>query len=136
MSTDQWKIDNQDLMRKYRREWYQRNKQRGITAVAKRKDEMRAWLRGYKRSCSCKICGETHPACLTFHHRDASEKLIEVSITIQYGFSKERVLAEIAKCDVMCANCHAKLHWAQLYEIENDTGGDLNFLANETNVLG
>lgn len=116
MSTEQWKADNREKMQKYRRDWYQRNKQRGMIAVAKRKDEMRTWLRDYKRSCSCVVCGETHPACLTFHHRNPSEKLIEVSITIQYGFAKERVLAEIEKCDVMCANCHAKLHWAKLYD--------------------
>ena len=116
MSTEQWKADNQDLLRKYRRDWYERNRERGKVAVAKRKDEMRLWLREYKRSCSCEICGENHPACLTFHHRDASDKLIEVSIMIQYGYSKTRIMKEIGKCDVLCANCHAKIHWAQLYD--------------------
>jgi hypothetical protein len=24
--------------------------------------------------------------------------------------------AEIAKCEVICANCHAKEHWGYLYE--------------------
>lgn len=115
MSTEQWKSNNKDKMQKYRREWYQHNKQRGIVAVAKRKDEMRVWLRDYKRSCSCKVCGETRPACLTFHHRDPAEKIIEVSILVARHNKRERIRAEIAKCDVMCANCHADLHFSHLY---------------------
>lgn len=71
--------------------------------------EKRKWLKEYKTTLFCIQCGETHPACLEFHHRNPNEKKFEISEC--GGRSKERVLLEIAKCNVLCANCHRKLHW-------------------------
>jgi len=118
MSTEQWKADNQDLMRKYRRDWYARNRESSIVTIKKSSVELVKWFREYKRTCSCSICGERRPACLTFHHRDPAEKLIEVSILVTRHNKRERILAEIAKCDVMCANCHADLHFSHLFDEE------------------
>ncbi len=64
----------------------------------------------YKSKLSCCKCGENHPACLHFHHRDKSTKSFSISDSIR-RFSLEKIIAEIAKCDVLCANCHAKLHY-------------------------
>jgi hypothetical protein len=69
------------------------------------------WLREYKRTLACGMCRENHPACLDFHHRDPTQKDFRISALGCMGWSKERVLAEIAKCDVLCANCHRKLHY-------------------------
>lgn len=119
MSTDKWKSDNQEKMRKYRRDWYARNRETSISTVKSYSVEVVQWFRNYKRTCSCYICGESRPACLTFHHRNPSEKIIEVSVLVTRHNKRERILAEIAKCDVMCANCHADLHFSHLYESED-----------------
>ncbi len=63
-----------------------------------------------KATSGCKECGESHPACLQFHHRDSSIKEDSVSRMVTTGASLLRVREEIAKCDVLCANCHFKLH--------------------------
>lgn len=68
----------------------------------------RQWYRDFKATLSCQVCGENHPACLDFHHRDASEKDIAVGAAVTY--SRAKLLREIAKCDVLCANCHRKHH--------------------------
>lgn len=60
------------------------------------------------RAGGCIRCGEKHPACLDFHHRDPSIK--EGHIGEFRRFGKQRLLTEIAKCDVLCANCHRKHH--------------------------
>lgn len=120
MSTEKWKADNQEKMQKYRRDWYARNREESINTVKKYTVDLVQWFRDHKRTCSCSICGESRPACLTFHHRDPSDKLIEVSILVTRHNKRERVLAEIAKCDVLCANCHADLHFSHLYKEDLD----------------
>ena len=55
----------------------------------------------------CVDCGETDPIVLEFDHvRGKKDK--EVSWMIYQGYSWERVLTEIKKCDVRCANCHRR----------------------------
>jgi hypothetical protein len=59
----------------------------------------------------CMQCGfeAVTPQQLHWHHRDPSTKAFNVS---RWTGSPDnpRLLAEIAKCDVLCANCHALEH--------------------------
>lgn len=61
-----------------------------------------------KKSNPCS-CGESDPSCLVFHHRNAEEK--ELAISELYDKSWDKLKSEIEKCDVMCVNCHRKLHY-------------------------
>jgi hypothetical protein len=81
-----------------------------VGQALQRERETRDWLRSLKVSCS--RCPENDPVCLDFHHRD--EKEVTVAATVKKGWSKERILVEIAKCDVLCSNCHRKLHASAL----------------------
>lgn len=54
----------------------------------------------------CVDCGETDPLVLEFDHLDPKIKLCNIS-DIRKG-SWERILAEIDKCQVVCANCHKR----------------------------
>lgn len=76
------------------------------TKLRRRRQKQRAidYLGG-----KCIICGfDKHPAALTFHHRDPSTKGFEVSKYIQIAWS--RVVVELDKCDLLCANCHIIEH--------------------------
>src|SRR3990167_6640627 len=55
----------------------------------------------------CKYCGERDPACLQFHHRDPKMKKANVPALAQ---SRKAVNEEMKKCDIVCANCHCKIH--------------------------
>lgn len=90
--------------------WYQSNRSKKIAWQARRRDEMREWIASMKESLACLRCGESHPGCLVFHHRDPDTKSFALGDALSFGWSKARLLAEIAKCDVFCANCHAKFH--------------------------
>jgi hypothetical protein len=60
----------------------------------------------YLKTCSCVDCGVNEPCVLDFDHKDSKSKTHEVSKMVHDGYSWVKILAEIKKCDVRCANCH------------------------------
>ncbi len=78
-----------------------------VRAVSTHRRIKRAWLNELKSNQSCTDCGNKHPHfVMDFDHRNPSEKEDNVSNLIRRGWSKDRILKEIAKCDLVCANCH------------------------------
>jgi len=58
----------------------------------------------------CEECGEDRHKCLQFHHPEKEEKTKNISEMVNDGFSLERIVEEIEKCEVLCANCHTIHH--------------------------
>ena len=50
--------------------------------------------------------GTFHPAAMHFDHRPGMTKAFDIGFGCR-RYGKDRILAEIAKCDLVCANCHA-----------------------------
>lgn len=70
-----------------------------------RKRKLIAWYQALK-DAPCTDCHEVfHPAAMQWDHRDAP-KLGEVA-TMLHRVSREVLLRELAKCQLVCANCHA-----------------------------
>jgi len=93
----------------YGREHYLANRQKYIDAEARRKPSRLVartkWLVEFFRSHPCVDCGETDPLVLEFDH--LRDKRFEV--TDQFASrSWQEILDEIAKCEVVCANCHRR----------------------------
>lgn len=99
----------------YQRQWYIRNrfriKERMRIYSKQNKKNVWNWFQDYKSKLSCLHCSENHPACLHFHHVSSAEKRFNISEAIRRGLRIETILSEIRKCEVLCANCHAKYHW-------------------------
>lgn len=59
----------------------------------------------------CMKCGyDKNLSALTFHHREPEEKNFALSSRELGMFSEARLLNEVNKCDLLCANCHNELH--------------------------
>ena len=59
-------------------------------------------------------------AALTFHHREPGSKefsMAEGGVTRSWA----RIQAELDKCDLICANCHAEIH-ARQHSLANAEG--------------
>jgi hypothetical protein len=93
----------------YKQEHYRAHRQRYIDQVGRRKKALVAerleYLLDYLREHPCVDCGESDPIVLEFDH------LREKRFCIGQGFWErnwQSVLDEIAKCEVVCANCHRR----------------------------
>lgn len=67
---------------------------------------MRDYVWTYLASHPCVDCGESDPVVLEFDHR--GDKLFNISSAFFAAISVDRLAAEVAKCDVRCANCHRR----------------------------
>ncbi len=65
-------------------------------------------LEEYKRQRGCANCGEREPCCLAFHHLDPTKK--DFTLSSVTWMREELIQAEIAKCVVICHNCHSRVH--------------------------
>jgi hypothetical protein len=63
----------------------------------------------------CQRCGySTNLAALTWHHRDPSLKSFELDLRQLSNRSMAAIEGELAKCDLLCSNCHAEVHFPRL----------------------
>jgi hypothetical protein len=66
----------------------------------------RHWLDKYKTTQRCCECGyNAHPAALDFDHIDPSTKEFTIPQYVERANLK-RLMGEVRKCRVICANCH------------------------------
>ena len=74
--------------------WQRRHRQKRLDYLT--------WI---KRAEGCADCGyNAHAVALDFDHRPDEEKLGNIADMVTYSMTK--LYDEIAKCDVVCANCH------------------------------
>lgn len=100
----------------YDREYHARRspeaRQRKLSLQADRVVEARQFIWDYLKDHPCVSCGESDPVVLEFDHIDRSEKFMAVAELATY--SLETISKEIAKCRVLCANCHRRHTAVQL----------------------
>jgi hypothetical protein len=96
-------------MAEYNRAHYRANRQLYIDRARRRgiavRRERIAYLMEYFRANPCVDCGEADPLVLEFDH--LSDKAFNISEGLR-DRSWRSILDEIAKCEVVCANCHRR----------------------------
>ena len=68
-------------------------------------------INNYKQQIGCKKCGIKHFYLLDFHHKNPSEK--DFTISDYSRTSLEKLMPEIEKCVLLCANCHREFHYLE-----------------------
>ena len=76
------------------------------------------------QASGCIVCGEQALCALDFHHLGGKD----MEVSKMAGRNIDRIKAEIAKCVVLCATCHRKVH-AGLLELNTEQNGGATRLA-------
>lgn len=84
---------------------YERNRQQYIDAAADRKSRNRDYVRQIKMNAQCADCGLADWRVLDFDHLPGTVKERGIAKVLG-GWSIARIEREIAKCEIVCANCH------------------------------
>jgi hypothetical protein len=91
--------------RRNRAAYLNRNRQNNPVQRQRGAELVRAFLLEHP----CLKCGESDLVVLEFNHVNSQTKLGNISDMVLRGCSEARLNAEIAKCEVLCANCHQRL---------------------------
>jgi hypothetical protein len=87
-------------------------------ARAQRAKQSRLYIQQIKLDRGCADCGfNSHPAALDFDHLPEFVKVYRVCTMAD--MSRELIDAEIAKCEVVCANCHRIRTVTRLKEVDH-----------------
>lgn len=99
---------DRDAFNQSQRDYYADNSDRIKEQVTKRRKANRLRIRKYLdevKSKECADCGFRYPPhCMDFDH--LNDKRFNVSEAASGNYSLETIKAEVAKCEVVCSNCH------------------------------
>ncbi len=86
----------------------QRRRERQKANKDNARQRAREYIAEYFATHPCVDCGENDPSVLTFDHIPARhDKRANISDLLHDGYGLEAIIAEIAKTEVVCYNCHS-----------------------------
>lgn len=90
-----------------------------------------AWILSLKLSQACTDCGRVFPpAAMQWDHLPGTAKVADISAL--RNRPRDLILAEIAKCELVCVNCHtirtaSRAGWAQLKRLIQESASPYQF---------
>ena len=100
-----------DCRREYNKAYYRRTPDKNLLRRAGKKGAIaaaKAYVLQYLLTHPCVDCGEDDSVVLEFDHVTGN-KLSDVGSMARAGWNLAAIQAEIAKCEVRCANCHRRV---------------------------
>lgn len=96
--------------KEHQRKWFEKNKEVQAERVRNNNhkyiERNARYVFNYLLNHPCIDCGETDPIVLQFDHLDPTTKTTTISICVRRANSLQTLIEEMAKCEVVCANCH------------------------------
>ncbi len=127
---------DKEVQAKAQRDHYQRYQTQFRTRTKIRRRARKNWLREIKSRMVCRRCPEQFHECLHFHHID-DNKDDNVTKMVNELRPIHRIVDEMRKCVVLCANCHAKTHAGLISDFtdEDFTTIDQSFILPDNEIV-
>ena len=93
--------------RKYHANRSDSEKLRKVNLQTQRYRKNLQWVRDVKAEKACVDCGIADYRVLQFDHLPQYEKVISITDALRRGYSQKKIMDEMAKCEVVCANCQS-----------------------------
>ena len=110
IKTNRYSSECKECHKIYGRNWYIKNKVKHKNNALQNKQTIRKNAKIFVASAKSKPCADCNctypPYVMDFDHLPQFKKTLDVSAMVARGYSLKTIEAEIAKCDVVCANCH------------------------------
>lgn len=108
-----------------RKKHYENNKAYYHKKAEEHKDRVQEYVRSLKDK-PCEDCGVRYPHyIMDFDHREGSDKVRNIAAMVRRS-SRKKLDEEIAKCDLVCSNCHRERTWQRLHTVNSEIG-DIKF---------
>ncbi len=104
------KKQQQEYMKKYNKKHYAENIDYYRDKNKQLRKDLKQTIKDIKKNGQCKYCGESDSICLDFNHKNPKEKKFNISMAPNMRVTRKQLREEIEKCELVCANCHRKLH--------------------------
>lgn len=89
----------------YLAKWYQDNKPK-VNARQQAKREANRLVVMERLRGGCVDCGNTNILVLEFDHLPEHVKSFAISRALRGAYNTAKLIVELRKCEVVCANCH------------------------------
>lgn len=105
--------------KEYCKAHYEKNKAEYKRRSKQQRANLRATVQELKGT-TCSECGGTFHTCqLDFDH--LGDKEFDIGKAVSVGCSEKKLREEIAKCQVVCANCHRLLTYNRSFGVIGST---------------
>lgn len=101
-----YKDPNDPRIKDRKREHYARNKEAHLDRSKQQRADKRTLVNAAK-AVPCADCGVSYPYWVMQFDHVRGEKVTHVSHMLVWNASMDAIQAEMDKCEVVCANCHA-----------------------------
>ena len=106
----QWQSENPEKLKVYQRRWAVNHPDKVRSKAQRHAAKQAALLIRFKRRKGCFECGLHDIRVLQFDHVPERGKK-EFKLSEHRVKGPKKLKEELAKCDVVCANCHAIRTW-------------------------